>query len=164
MVLNQAKLGRNYDENSRRCTKQSICFRCLGEIGNLRCRLCGIIIHQPGTGIEPWFIARTHGFCTLRSLRKPLRPLRLGVLVLLQGMQRVAQSSQRKKRPFSIHLLYTISGFSVSPRNTTPSLMPNKFRTPDGGNSTPLPGNGTGYCPKPLALQPPSGQSWPHAG
>ena len=53
MVLNQAKLGRNYDENSRRCTKQSICFRCLGKIANLWCRLCGIIIHQPGTGIEP---------------------------------------------------------------------------------------------------------------
>ena len=53
MVVNQAKLGRNYDENSRRRTKQSICFRCLGKIGNLWCRLCGIIIHQPGTGIEP---------------------------------------------------------------------------------------------------------------
>jgi len=55
MVLNQAKLGRNYDENSRRRTKQSICFQCLGKldkIGSLWCRLCGIIIHQPGTGIE----------------------------------------------------------------------------------------------------------------
>ena len=55
MVFNQAKLGQNYDENSRICTKQSICFRCLGKIGNLWCRPCGIIIHQPGTGIEPIF-------------------------------------------------------------------------------------------------------------
>ena len=42
MVLNQAKLRRNYYENSRKCTKQSICFRCLDKIGDLRCRLCGI--------------------------------------------------------------------------------------------------------------------------
>ena len=72
MVVNQAKLGRNYDENSRRRTKQSICFRCLGEIGNLWCRLCGIIIHQPG--IEPKQIVP----CLVDSIAKRVDGLRGG--------------------------------------------------------------------------------------
>ena len=52
MVLNQAKLRRNNHENSRKCTKQSICFQCLGKIGDLQCHLCEIKIHQPRSGIE----------------------------------------------------------------------------------------------------------------
>jgi len=63
MVLNQAKLRRNYYENSRKCIKQSICFRCLGKIGDLRCRLCETKIHQPGSGIEPRSLAPIHSEC-----------------------------------------------------------------------------------------------------